>query len=81
MYKTACSLGFAASIVSRNNRCWVWSSLLAPTTQHPDKRYLSVCAEGVRPSSGDAFCHDRPAETMHKLHKQPVKVTSRVRLL
>jgi len=30
MYKT--SLGFAASLVTRNNCCWIWLSLLAPQT-------------------------------------------------
>jgi len=81
MHKT--SLGFAATLVARNNHCRVWSSLLAPTTQHPDelaRRYLSMYAKGVRCSSGDAFCYDRPAETMHKLHKEHVKVASQVKL-
>jgi len=45
------------------------------------RRYLSMCAKGVLSGTGDAFCHDRSAETTHKLHKQHVKVASRVRLL
>jgi len=82
MYKT--SLGFAAYLVAQNNHCWVWSSLLAPATQHPDKlarRYLSMCAKGVRSCSRHAFCHNHSAETMQKLHKQHIKVASWVRLL
>jgi len=38
-----------------------------------------VCAKQVLSSSGDAFYHDRSAETMYKLHKQHVKVVSWIR--
>ena len=44
-------------------------------TQHKDTRagrHLLVCAKWVLSCSGDAFCHDCSAETMHKLHKQHI---------
>jgi len=44
------------------------------------RRYLSMCATGVRSSSGDASRHDCSAEAMHKPQKQHVKVASRFNL-
>lgn len=84
-YPLCSRLAWALSFSSRPKQSW--QSMVEPpgTNRHSTQMHLrdntSQCVpllSSLTLSSGDTFSHDTSAETVHKIHKQRIKV---VRLL